>query len=76
MDGMFSDSGVIMGFDGDRLDITVQDRREMFNATCVTMRRMAEALQKANKVLTFSLKAQSRPMAMFTTSCLLCLLCP
>ena len=59
VDGMFSDSGLIMGFDGDRLNITVGDRNELFNATCVTMKRMAEALQKHNKILTFSLKVSS-----------------
>lgn len=56
MDGFFSDSGIIMGFGGDRLNISLGTKRELFNATCKTMHRMAEALQQNDKVLTFSLK--------------------
>jgi len=56
VDGFFSDSGLIMGWAGDKLNITMGEKREIFNATCVTMRREAHYLQKAGKILTFSLK--------------------
>ena len=53
---MFSDSGLAMGWGGDRRNITMGDAREIFNATCVTMRRMAGHLNAEGKFLTFSLK--------------------
>lgn len=54
--GFFSDSGLVMGWKGTGLNITVQDEREIFNATCTTMRRMAQHLNNEKKYLTFSLK--------------------
>jgi hypothetical protein len=56
VDGMFSDSGLIMGWGGDRHNITIGDRNELFNATSVLMKRMAQGLHEHNKILTFSLK--------------------
>eukprot|EP00947_MAST-08B_sp_MAST-8B-sp1_P003084 g3084.t1 len=56
VDGFFSDSGLIMGFRGDKLNITVGTQRELFNATAALMRRAAEGLQANGKILTFSLK--------------------
>lgn len=58
IDGMFSDSGMIMGWEGDRLNITIGDARGIFNGTAATMRKMALHLNNYNKFLTFSLKVR------------------
>ena len=46
---MFSDSGLIMGWGGTRLNITVGDVREIFNATCTVMMKMAKHLNSESK---------------------------
>jgi hypothetical protein len=52
--GMFSDSGLIMGWGGTRLNITVGDVREIFNATCTVMMKMAKHLNSESKCVRMS----------------------